>query len=289
VKTYLDCYACFIRQALDGARFAGADEAQQQTIIKKTLQAMLTFDPACTPPELASQIQHLVHQETGDPNPYRKAKESSTKEALDLYSELKTRIANASDPLDCAIRVSIAGNIIDLGALATYNLWETIERVLSQPFAIDDKTAFYDKLAHCRQILYLADNAGETVFDRLLIERLPAPVTYAVKAAAMLNDATIEDAEAAGLHTAATLVSTGADALGTPLQQCSPAFRTRYEEADLIIAKGQANYETLSPGDNRIFFLLQVKCPIIARDAGAPTGSIILKQGNTSPTAKTSK
>jgi uncharacterized protein with ATP-grasp and redox domains len=177
------------------------------------------------------------------------------------------------------VRLSIAGNIIDLGPAREYELWNTVERVLVQPFAIDDRAAFQAAIARAGQVLYLADNAGETVFDRVLIETLDLPVTYAVKGGPVLNDATREDALAAGVNQAADVISTGSDAPGTVLDRCSERFRQLYEQAELVIAKGQANYETLSQEGPKVFFLLQTKCPVIARDVGVPVGSIVLKQG----------
>jgi uncharacterized protein with ATP-grasp and redox domains len=135
-----------------------------------------------------------------------------------------------------------------------------------------------EKLAAAGHVLFLADNAGETVFDRVLVETLPVPVLYAVKGGPILNDATMEDAIAAGLDQCATLSSTGSDAPGTIVALCSKGFRRQYSAAPLIIAKGQANYETLSDAGPRVFCLLQVKCPVIGRDIGAPVGSIILRR-----------
>jgi hypothetical protein len=188
-------------------------------------------------------------------------------------------IAEANDPLDAAVRLSIAGNIIDLGPNLKYDLWDVVERTLIQAFAVDDRAAFREALARAKRVLYLADNAGETVFDRVLIETLHVPVSYAVKGGPILNDATLEDALAAGVDSAARIVSTGSDAPGTVLRRCSQEFQQLYHEADLVIAKGQANYETLSADGARTFFLLQAKCSVLARDADVPVGSIILKQG----------
>jgi uncharacterized protein with ATP-grasp and redox domains len=151
--------------------------------------------------------------------------------------------------------------------------------VLAQPFAIDDGMAFREALARADRALYLADNAGETVFDRALIEWLDVPVTYVVKGGPTLNDATVEDALAAGLDRVAEVVSNGTDAPGTILARCSEEFRRLYDEAELVIAKGQGNYETLSEEGPKVFFLLQAKCPVMARDAGVPVGSIVLKRG----------
>ena len=279
MKTYLDCYPCFLRQALEAARMAGADEPRQRRLLGQVMEGLSETPLETTPPEIAAQIHRLVRHELGHTDPYREPKQKSTEQALTLYPRLKALVAQADDPMDCAVRLAIAGNIIDLGLKLTYDLWETVERVLEQPFAIDHYAAFHASLKKAPWILYLADNAGETVFDRVLIETLDHPVHYAVKGAPILNDATQEDALAAGVDQATTLSSTGSDAPGTVLADCSEQFKRMFSEAPLIIAKGQANYETLSEAGSRLFFMLQVKCPVIARDVGVPVGSIVLKRG----------
>jgi len=281
MKTYLDCYPCFLRQALDAARKAGASERQQHTILDRVLDVLKQVEPLSTPPEIGDRVHRIVRQETGDSDPYRAAKETCTRQALALDPRLETLLGEADDPLEVAVRLSIAGNIIDLARNQEYDLWDAVKQVLAQPFAIDDRAAFREALSRVGRVLYLADNAGETVFDRVLIETLDVPVVYAVKGGPILNDATREDALAAGVDQVAEIVSTGSNAPGTILDRCSEEFRHLYDEAELVIAKGQANYETLSEEGERVFFLLQVKCPIIARDVGVPVGSIVLKQGQT--------
>lgn len=279
MKTYLDCYPCFMRQALEAARYSGADDDQQRAILHRVLDTLRSLDPASTPPEIGDAIHRLIRHETGGGDPYAHAKKEATEQALELYPRLKALVAEASDPLEIALRLAIAGNIIDLAANSSYDLWGTVQRVLEQPFAIDDSRALRRGLASTDTLLYLADNAGETVFDRVLIETLERPVIYAVKGGPVLNDATMDDALAAGLDQVSEVVSTGSDAPGTVLGTCSGEFRRRYQEAPMIIAKGQANYETLSGEGERLFFLLQTKCHVIAQDVGAPQGSIVLKQG----------
>jgi uncharacterized protein with ATP-grasp and redox domains len=196
-------------------------------------------------------------------------------------------VAQADDPLEQAVRIAIAGNIIDFAPGTVMNpskelqftLEATLERVLHQAFAINDLEALRRALSKAQRVLYLADNAGETVFDRVLIEILEQPVIYAVKGGPTINDATQEDAVAAGLEEVTEIVSTGSDAPGTVLESCSPPFRQLYDQAELIIAKGQANHEALGEGDRRLFFLLQVKCSVLGREIGTEPGSIILKQG----------
>jgi len=221
MRTYLDCYPCFLRQALDAARLAGADESQQKVVLDRVLDALRQIELSSTPPEIGDRVHRIVRQEVGDSDPYRAAKETGTRQALALYPRLKSLLAEADDPLEVAVRLSIAGNIIDLGPDQQYDLWDEVERVLAQPFAIDDGAAFRQVLSRAGQVLYLADNAGETVFDRLLIETLDVPVIYAVKGGPILNDATRKDALAAGVGHVAEIVSTGSDAPGTLLDRCS--------------------------------------------------------------------
>ncbi len=177
-----------------------------------------------------------------------------------------------------AVRIAIAGNIIDLGVADSYNLNATLSRVLIEPFAINDLVSLRNALAKSASVLYLADNAGETVFDKVLIETLEIPVIYVVKAGPIINDATHEDAVAAGIDQVAKIIDNGSNAPGTLLDQCSKVFCKRFAQADLIIAKGQANYESLSNSTAPIFFLLQAKCNVIARDLGIAEGSSVLKQ-----------
>jgi uncharacterized protein with ATP-grasp and redox domains len=129
-------------------------------------------------------------------------------------------------------------------------------------------------------ILYLADNAGETVLDRILIETLDKPVTYAVKSFPIINDALFEDAIAAGIDQVAAIRQTGSNCPGTVLHTCTDEFFRYYEEADLVLSKGQGNYEALSDENRSIFFLLKVKCKLVSRQLEAPLGSLVLKGCN---------
>lgn len=279
MRTYLDCYPCFLRQALEAARQLGADERKQKIVLERVLELLRGIELSSTPPQIGDRVHRLVREELGSSDPYRAFKESATREALALLPRLKNAVRESADPLDTAVRLSIAGNIIDAGIRSSYELWPTVERVQSQPFAVEDLDALRKRLARVPFLLYLADNAGETVFDRVLITALGVPVVYAVKGAPILNDATLEDARMAGVDREAQLLSTGSDAPGTILERCSERFRQEFADAQLVIAKGQGNYETLSTQGSKVFFLLQAKCPVIARDLGVPVGSIVLRQG----------
>ena len=277
MKTYLDCYACLMRQALSASRKAGAPEALQKEVLINVMEELQHLPSETTPAEMAYKIHRVVRDKTAIEDPYKKAKKQATQEALSLYSELKKKIDAAADRLEMAVRIAIAGNIIDLGVSESYDMHATLSRVLTQPFAINDLPSLRKALSESSSVLFLADNVGETVFDRVLIEELNMPVTYVVKAGPIINDATREDAEASGIAEIAEIIDNGSQAPGTILEQCSQSFIQRFEQADLILAKGQANYESLSENPAPIFFLLQAKCNVIARDLRVHQTDIVLK------------
>lgn len=276
----LDCYPCAVRHALRAVRHAGLSEEMQNEAMQRVLQKLLNLKPGATSPGIITPIHTLIREITGIEDLYQEEKVEATNEALALYPQLKEMILGSTDPFETAVRLSIAGNIIDYGALDGYNLEETIQRVLKQPFALDHLEELRTAIDQTEQILYLADNAGETVFDRLLIETISKPVVYAVKDAPILNDATIVDAQAAGLDKITEVISCGARCPGTLLSQCSAEFIERFKKAELIIAKGMGNYESLSEEKSPIFFLLQVKCELVARDLAVPKGSIVIAKNS---------
>lgn len=277
MKTYLDCIPCFFKQALFAARVAVDDEARIKAVLDKVGMLVSEIPLNSSPPETGRQVYKTVREVTGVHDPFRALKAKSIHQALALYPSLKHMLAEATDPLEIAVRLAIAGNVIDFGANPDFQLEHDIQEVLHKEPAINHYQGFKEKLARARDILYLGDNAGETVFDRLLIETMDKPVTFVVRENPVINDATMEDALSSGLDEVATLVSSGCDAPGTVLGSCSEQFLARFDRADLIISKGQGNYETLSHEKRPIFFLLKAKCPVIARDLGVNVGDTVIK------------
>jgi len=288
MKTYLDCIPCFYRQALDAARIAGTDEIKQKQIVDKISQLIPDFPLEASPPEMGREIYSLVGKISGVKDPFKEIKENSNKFALKLYPKLKQEINNSEDRLLTAIKLSIIGNIIDYGAKNSLNVVEEIDHLFQGNFIINNENnsttfkynQFKEALNKVDTIIYLADNAGEVVFDRLLIEELVKElvkeVIYVVKDKPIINDALIEDALFCGINRTAKVISSGSDAPGTLLKYCSPEFIRLYQKAELIISKGQGNYEALSEEDRPIFFLLRVKCPVIAEDVGCNVGDMVL-------------
>ncbi len=288
MRTYLECIPCFYRQALDAAQIAGADELIQKKIIDELSQLIPNFSLETAPPEMGREIYSLVGKISGVKDPFKEIKENSNKFALKLYPELKKEIENSEDRLLAAAKLSIIGNIIDYGAKNSLNVAGEIDYLFKGNFIINNKNnsttfkynQFKEALNKVDTIIYLADNAGEVVFDRLLIEELVKElgkeVIYVVKGKPIINDALIEDAIFCGVNKVTKITSSGSDAPGTILKYCSPEFMKLYQDAELIISKGQGNYEALSEEDKSIFFLLRAKCPVIAEDVGCRVGDMVL-------------
>lgn len=281
MKSYLDCIPCFFVQALRAGRIATNDEQVLKHLLDELGRTLSHISLESSPPETGRLIYRMVGEITGNADPFRELKRESTQQTLALYPSLKRTIDESNDSLLTAIRIAIAGNVIDFGPSATFDIDTAIRESLEEDFAICDYSAFKNYLAKAKQILYIGDNAGETVFDRLLIEQMNKPVIYVVRETPVINDATAEDAVQAGLDQVATIVSSGTDAPGTILSTCSPEFRQILDRSEFIIAKGQGNYEGLSDESHLIFFLLMVKCQIIADDIGVAKGDIVLKGINT--------
>jgi hypothetical protein len=224
-------------------------------------------------------IHRLVRELTGNADPYQHLKDASNRYALKLYPTLAEKIKNSSDPFEMAIRLAIAGNIIDFGVNGTIywkNIDATIEQSLFEP-VLGSINSFFEAVSSAKKILYIGDNAGEIVFDRLLIEQLASgTITFAVRGKPVINDATLKDAIQTGMANLVKIIDNESDAPGTILEDCSDSFRELFEASDLVIAKGQGNYETLSDISKNIFFLLKIKCPVIARHTGCDLGTMLI-------------
>lgn len=279
MRTALDCIPCFVRQALDAARMVSADPVFHEGILRDVLRWTSAMDLSQPPPLMGQRIHRHLRDRTGVKDPYLLAKKEQNRLAFRLLAEIETEAATSGDPLDTALRLAVAGNVIDLGVkgrVTEADVRTALRQALEQPL-IGDVPEFRRQLARARSILYLADNAGEIVFDRVLIERLGAArVTLAVRGGPIINDATRADAQEAGLGELLEIIDNGSDAPGTILSDCSDEFRCRFAAADMVVAKGQGNYETLSQERRDIYFLFKAKCPMIAEHAQVPLGAHVL-------------
>jgi uncharacterized protein with ATP-grasp and redox domains len=263
VKGTPDCIPCILRQVLNTARKIADDPWLHRKVLNEVMQHLQRADFDRSPAEVVTEAERIAGRA--------------------LEPKLRDLIAKAADPLHMAVKVAGAGNALDAHILQNVDLQAAVERVVELGFAIDDYLDFKADLEKAKTVLYLLDSAGEAVLDRLLVERLlelGKAVTCVVRKAPVLNDATREDAEAAGLAPLVPVVDAGTDVMGVPLSLTSSEFRTRFEQTDLIVAKGAANYETLEGGARKaVYFLVTAKCPVVARHFGVSIGdAIFLRQ-----------
>ncbi|GAF96550.1 unnamed protein product, partial [marine sediment metagenome] len=235
------------------------------------------------PPEFARLVYNIIEEITGNEDPYKEIKKRDNEHAISLLPEIKSIIKKSEDKLFTSIKIAIAGNIMDFAANSDYDLKKTIEKVLESDFAINDYEKFKEGIKKATSIAYLADNAGEIVFDKLLIEKIRelnnCKIYLFVKGKPIVNDATEIDTKIIGINNFDNIeikkINTGFP--NTGMKKESKEFISFIKQMDLVISKGQGNYESLSEVNANIYFLLIAKCHVIARDLGVKKGSIILK------------
>ncbi len=279
MKTALDCLPCYLRQALQVARLSTDNIDLQIEALRKVAELTSKMDMSRTPPENSIAVYKALAEITTCPDPYRQIKKESNQQALALRPQFAEMITKAADPLALAIRLAIGGNIIDYGAMHSFDVNEALDRCLQAEYAVDHSDLLLQRLRKLdtgAKLLYLADNSGEIVYDSLVVKELAAmglAVTVAVKSGAIINDALLADARSAGIESYATLLENGTSCPGTPLESCSEEFLVAFENADLIVSKGQGNFETLSESQTEIFFLLTVKCPVVGAHLAEISGT----------------
>lgn len=280
MRVHLDCYPCFLNQAIIAVRLGTKDEAKRECILKHIAGAIEKTDTSKTPAHTTTFLHREIRALLGE-DPFKGIKSEYNQIALNLYPALKKHVEASPDPLWTASRLAIAGNVIDFGIFTSVDIEGTVKKALAGPITVDDYSAFKDEISASDDILYLLDNAGEIVFDRILIETLISigkKVTAVVKGAPVINDSTIEDARESQLAEICEVIENGSDAVGTILEWTSRDFQDTFKKASFIISKGQGNFETLFGIQKRIFFLFQSKCDVVSKELGLSKGSMLLKK-----------
>ena len=284
MRTHLECIPCFIKQSLEAARMATDDEGIQTEVLREVMKHLQNISLTNSPPELSREVHKIIREITKSKDPYKKVKDQSNEMAKKEYPYLKKLVAESDDPLLMAIKLSIVGNVIDCGTTNRFNVDDMIDNAVKREFDASSYPQFKRTLKQSETILYLADNTGEIFFDKLLLEELAKrqkQITYVVKANPIINDALVRDAEFAGIDKIATIIEgDSGQKLSSPgmiLLYASKNFLEIFESSDIVLSKGQGNYEGLSDVDRDVFFMLVVKCPLVAQDIGCEVGKLILK------------
>lgn len=280
MKTALECLPCYLRQTLQVARISTTDPKLQLEALRRVAELTNGMDMERTPPENSVSVYQAIAEITKCADPYLAIKRESNEQALALLPDIRREVERSDDPLALALRLAIGGNIIDYGAMHSFDIDAAMKRCLSAPFALDDSLELIQRvrsLGKGAKVLYLADNSGEIVYDSLVVEALVdqgCEVTVVVKSGPIINDALLADAHACGLEETARIMENGTTCPGTPLESCSPELLQAFQEAELIISKGQGNFETLSEAEAEIYFLLTVKCSVVGAHLADISGKL---------------
>lgn len=289
MKTYLDCAPCVLRQALESTRqLPNVDQKTKEKVIKEVAayisEANFTHDPA----RFTSHAHQIVQNITEVEDPLAEQRKLSNKLARKLYNSIKEKIESADDPLFIAMKAAISGNALDFGVYSVDKVQNNIVELMEKELAANDYQPVLELLKPTRKLLYLADNAGEIWFDRLLIEELikrypEVKILLVAKGGPVLDDAVEEDAVEAGISEieGARVITTGLNDVGINLDKISMDFKSQLSKANLIISKGQANFESLEGKgaslQTPVLFLLQAKCGVVANNLDVPQGGLVLK------------
>lgn len=269
MEIYLDCLPCVMRQVLEASRMSTDNVEQQQEIMAEGMRLLSEYKNYECSPDIVREMHQIVMRITGVSDPYRKIKDRDIAAALSLYPFLLDFINTKEDKLYWLLKIAATGNILDAALFSNNNIESTIEKELNMEFAVCDIDAFREKLSAAKTLLIIGDNAGETVFDRVLTEQFPQlDIYYAVRSAPIINDATVDDAYASGIGESVQIISCGCDTPGAMLDRCSPEFMDLLDKADIVLSKGQGNFESLTDSGREIFYLLKAKCPVIADNIG---------------------
>jgi uncharacterized protein with ATP-grasp and redox domains len=281
MKIELECFPCLFRQLNRTLKLITDDKSKVKEIIDELGVKLKDINFNMTPPEAGAILYSLINEKSNITDPYKRIKKESIKLGIKLYPNLKKQVVESEDRLLESVKIAIAGNIIDFGAQEEFDIQKELSKTRDEKINLRDYKFFKDKVNNSKQILIIGDNAGETVFDKILLEELKdKKIIYAVRGFPTINDAIKEDAIESGIGEFAKIITTGSNIPGVVIKKCSDEFNDYFYNSDLVISKGQGNYETLSDIDRDLFFLFKIKCSVVSRKLELPIGESILYYKN---------
>ncbi|MCQ6254374.1 DUF89 domain-containing protein [Methanocaldococcus sp.] len=289
MKIKPECAICIIRQVVEAVKEITNDEKEQFRLIKNTMEVIKeVYGENAVPAWMGTVVHRHLKKISNTEDPYKNLKEKANKIALKYLDKVR-ELCNDNNDLERLrkkVLASIAGNVIDFGAYSIdIDIEKLIEDTLNDKLKIDNSKELLEDLKNekIKKVLYICDNAGEIIFDRILIEEIlkyNKEVVAVVKGKPILNDATLEDAKIANIDKICRVITTGSDIIGIILEECSEEFLKEFRSADLIIAKGMGNYESLTEYENEIdkpiYYILKAKCKPVAENIGVNVGDNIL-------------
>lgn len=285
MKMTPECVACIFSQALRVCETLHVDEKTTKEVLDAVGCMIPEWSFEETPPQVASRVYPLIAKILHTDDIYGDFKREATEHARAFLPYIESMIDKSVDMFHASLKAAVAGNVIDLAATERFDLEEEVAKVFETPFAIDDSARLREHLAKARNVLVIGDNAGEHLFDKVMMRRFNTIFPhvrfgYVVRGVPIINDVTVKEASEAGIDEVAEIIDSGVTTPGLDLSQVNETMRKHYEEADLIISKGMGNYESLNDKSTRpTFYLLKVKCHVVASSLGRAVGDIICYEG----------
>ena len=285
MKMTPECVTCIFSQALRVCETLGVDEKRTKKVLDAVACSVPQWSFDETPPQVAARVYPMIADLLQTDDIYRDFKREATEHARAFLPYIEATIEKSVDRFHAALKAAVAGNVIDLAATERFDLEEEVAKVFDTPFAIDDSAELREMLSKARKVLVIGDNVGEHLFDKVLMKNLrklfpDVWLGYVVRGVPIINDVTRKEAEDAGIGEVADIIDSGVSTPGLDLSQVNETMKRHYQEADLILSKGMGNYESLNDTSTRpTFYLLKVKCNVVASSLGRNVGDIICYKG----------
>lgn len=279
-----DCISCIFNQALRVTKVLELDDKKSKEILDLAASHLPSFSLEKTPPKNATPLYEDMAKLLKTDDIYADIKKLSIEKALSLKPKCEALLSSSKDTFLTATKIAVVGNVIDLASEVMYDLDEEVDKVMESQFAIDDSQLLYEKLSQSKKVVYLADNAGENVFDAIYIAYLnehfkELEIFYFVRGNPIINDLTMSDMENDILHTLTTVVDSGVSTPGLVYHDMTNEAKILFDSADCIISKGMGNYECLSTNTTHpLYFLLKIKCHVVSTSLNCKLGAIICKK-----------
>ena len=275
------CLPCVVSQVIKTANITGVNNKEE--LLREVFTYLSKMDFDITTPEIIGEVFAMIKKHVGNPDPYKETRNHYNKMFLKLLPEFEKKIEQGEDSFQLAVRYAIVGNIIDFNPIHNTlleDIFDCFVKMENLELAINDSKALKEDILSAKTLLYLGDNCGEICMDKILLKKIKelnpnVKLLFGVRGKPVVNDSITEDAYAVGIDEYAEIIDNGDGSLGTVLNRTSSEFKEVYKKADIVIAKGQANYECLSDENKNIYFLLMTKCDVIANDIGVPEKKMI--------------
>lgn len=276
MNTSFECIPCIVSSFMNLLDSGLLNKKHTETAIRRLLDYLSVADYEKSPPELGKEMHRMIRELLQNRDPYREVKQKYNSMMMKMYFDLNYLISKSKDPFNTAMKFAVAGNVIDFGPQHQLDIMETIDKVNQSKFAVDHSGYLYEDLRNAETLLYIGDNCGEIVLDKLFLSRIDVPnIYYAVRGGPVINDVTLEDAGQTGIDKIVSVITTGDNSPGAVWESAGKEFKNIFNQADVVISKGQGNLEGLLDINHNNYFLLVTKCDRIAKILNTKRGEFI--------------